>query len=485
MSESAIPVHTVVAPQPLRLAWQRRVQYALIVTDAAAIAIAITVAQFGRFGTESLHSSAPHSTQYRALALIVAVAWLLALWATRTRDRRILGVGLIEYGRVANATFITFGLLAILAYLAQLTIARGYLAIALPLGLLLLLSGRWYWRSRVQAMRRGGRCLTGAVVVGGAAEVERAVGELGGQLRAGYKAIAVVLTDDGELSGAASALPRVELDDLVDTVRRTRTRAVMVAGGLPGGNEQLRELGWAFEDSGVELILVSRLIEVAGPRMHWRPVEGLPMVHVDLPRFSGFNYSIKRAFDVVAGGLALLVASPVMLVVALAVKADGGPVLFRQRRVGMRGGHFAMLKFRSMVVDAEARRDELMHLNEGAGLLFKLRDDPRVTRVGRVIRRLSLDELPQLFNVLRGDMSLVGPRPPLPAEVDRYEGRVNRRLLIKPGITGLWQVSGRSGLSWEESVKLDLWYVENWSLTNDLMILLRTARTVVAHEGAY
>jgi exopolysaccharide biosynthesis polyprenyl glycosylphosphotransferase len=219
--------------------------------------------------------------------------------------------------------------------------------------------------------------------------------------------------------------------------------------------------------------------------MHWRPVEGLPMVHVDLPRFSGFNYSIKRAFDVVAGGLALLVASPVMLVVALAVKADGGPVLFRQRRVGMRGGHFAMLKFRSMVVDAEARRDELMHLNEGAGLLFKLRDDPRVTRVGRVIRRLSLDELPQLFNVLRGDMSLVGPRPPLPAEVDRYEGRVNRRLLIKPGITGLWQVSGRSGLSWEESVKLDLWYVENWSLTNDLMILLRTARTVVAHEGAY
>ncbi|WP_162940168.1 sugar transferase [Gryllotalpicola protaetiae] len=485
MSESAMPVHTAVVFQPLHLAWQRRVQYALIATDAAAIAIAVTVAQLGRFGTVGLSGTDPRSIEFRGLALIVALAWLLGLWATRSRDRRILGVGLVEYGRVANATFITFGLLAMLAYLAQLTIARGYLAIALPLGLALLLAGRLFWRGRVHAMRRVGRCLTGAVVVGGTAEVERAVGELGGKLRAGYKAIAVVLTDDGEPTGQASALPRVGLDELVETVHRTRTRAVMIAGGLPGGNEQIREIGWAFEDSGVELILVSRLIEVAGPRMHWRPVEGLPMVHVDLPRFSGFNYSVKRAFDIVVGTVALLVAAPVMIVVALAVKTDGGPVLFRQQRVGMRGGRFAMLKFRSMVVDAEARLAELVSRNEGAGLLFKLKEDPRVTRVGRVIRRLSLDELPQLFNVLRGEMSLVGPRPPLPAEVMRYEGRVNRRLLIKPGVTGLWQVSGRSGLSWEESVKLDLWYVENWSLTNDLMILLRTARTVFAHEGAY
>ncbi|GAA4163108.1 sugar transferase [Gryllotalpicola daejeonensis] len=485
MSESAVPVRLAVAPQPLRLAWQRRVQLALVATDAAAIVVAIAVAQLGRFGTAGLRGTAPHSIEYRGLALIVALAWLLGLWATRSRDRRILGVGLTEYGRVANATFFTFGLLAILAYLAQLTIARGYLAIALPLGLALLLAGRLYWRGRVHAMRRAGRCLTGAIVVGGGAEVERAVAELRGQLRAGYKAIAVALTDDREPNGPASALPRVQLDELVDTVRSSRTRAVMIAGGLPGGNEQIRELGWAFEDSGVELILVSRLIEVAGPRMHWRPVEGLPMVHVDLPRFSGFNYTVKRAFDIVVGAVGLIVASPLMLVVALAVMSDGGPVLFRQQRVGMRGGRFAMLKFRSMVVDAEARLPELTQRNEGAGPLFKMRDDPRVTRVGRVIRRLSLDELPQLLNVLRGEMSLVGPRPPLPREVDHYEGRANRRLLIKPGITGPWQVSGRSELSWEESVKLDLWYVENWSLTNDMMILLRTARTVLTHEGAY
>ena len=210
------------------------------------------------------------------------------------------------------------------------------------------------------------------------------------------------------------------------------------------------------------------------------------MVHVDLPQYSGFNHAVKRSFDVALAAVALLLLSPLMAAIAIGVRLSGdGPVLFRQERVGAHGTRFTMLKFRSMVTDAEARLLDLQDRNEGSGVLFKLKDDPRVTPFGRALRRYSLDELPQLWNVLAGSMSLVGPRPPLPNEVERYEEDVNRRLLTKPGITGLWQVSGRSNLSWEESVKIDLYYVENWSITGDLVILLKTVRAVVGSRGAY
>jgi exopolysaccharide biosynthesis polyprenyl glycosylphosphotransferase len=261
---------------------------------------------------------------------------------------------------------------------------------------------------------------------------------------------------------------------------------VIVAGDLPGGSATIRRLGWELENSNTELILVSRLTDVAGPRIHLRPISGLPMVHVDLPQYSGFAHAVKRVFDVLVAGLLLLVLSPLIAAIAMGVRLTSpGPVLFRQERVGAHGGRFAMLKFRSMVTDAEARLAELHDLDEGNGVLFKMKHDPRVTPFGLVLRRYSLDELPQLWNVLVGDMSLVGPRPPLPSEVDRYEADVNRRLLTKPGITGLWQVSGRSDLSWDESVKIDLYYVENWSITGDLVILLKTARAVLASSGAY
>jgi exopolysaccharide biosynthesis polyprenyl glycosylphosphotransferase len=194
----------------------------------------------------------------------------------------------------------------------------------------------------------------------------------------------------------------------------------------------------------------------------------------------------KRLFDVLASTLLIIVSSPLMAVVAILVKVESsGPVLFKQERVGMEGKHFPMLKFRSMVLDAEQHLTDLAHHNEGSGLLFKMKNDPRVTRVGKLLRKFSLDELPQLFNVFAGSMSLVGPRPPLPSEVAAYEQDVRRRLLVKPGLTGLWQVSGRSNLSWQDSVRLDLYYVENWSLAGDLMILLRTFRAVFRGAGAY
>jgi exopolysaccharide biosynthesis polyprenyl glycosylphosphotransferase len=248
----------------------------------------------------------------------------------------------------------------------------------------------------------------------------------------------------------------------------------------------MRELGWELEAKSTNLIVAPALTDVAGPRIHARPVAGLPLIQVDYPEFEGRKYAAKRAFDLVVSFLALVVLSPVFLVIAILVRSDSpGPAFYLQERVGLNGKRFRMLKFRSMVVDAETQLPGLLDRTDGNGMLFKLRSDPRVTRVGSALRKHSLDELPQLVNVLLGDMSLVGPRPPLASEVERYDAWAHRRLLVRPGITGLWQTQGRSDLSWEDSVRLDLYYVENWSLTGDIIILYRTVRSVAVAEGAY
>ena len=248
----------------------------------------------------------------------------------------------------------------------------------------------------------------------------------------------------------------------------------------------MREIGWELETTSTNLIVAPALTDVAGPRIHARPVAGLPLIQVDYPEFEGRKYAAKRAFDLIVSFLALVVLSPLLIVIAIMVRRDSpGPALFHQERVGLNGKRFSMLKYRSMVVDAESQLPSLLDNTDGNGVLFKLRSDPRVTRIGAALRRHSLDELPQLLNVLRGDMSLVGPRPPLASEVERYDEWARRRLLVRPGLTGLWQTQGRSDLSWEDSVRLDLYYVENWSLTGDIIILYRTVRSVARAEGAY
>ena len=261
---------------------------------------------------------------------------------------------------------------------------------------------------------------------------------------------------------------------------------MIVAGQFGGGSQTIRQLSWDLEGTATELVLTSRLADVAGPRIHFRPVEGLPLLHVEIPTFDGWRHVLKRTFDIVFAGTALVLFAPVLLIIAIFIRLDdGGPVFFRQTRCGRDGGTFEMIKFRSMVKAAEQDLAGLLDRDEGAGVLFKMRNDPRVTHVGRVLREHSLDELPQFWNIFVGDMSVVGPRPPLVCEVEAYEGNVRRRLMIKPGLTGLWQISGRSDLSWEESVRLDLYYVENWSLTGDLMIVWRTAKTLITAKGAY
>ncbi|MEO6827658.1 MAG: sugar transferase [Microbacteriaceae bacterium] len=482
------PVALDVARQPHELRWATRLTWSITVTDCVLVVFVVSIAHLLRFGLSGPEFNTPQSLLTNSFAGVgIATLWMIALAGGKTRDRRIIGIGLGEYQRVANATFLTFGIVAVIAFLAKLDVARGYLLVALPLGLALLLAGRLVWRQILQSLRRAGRCLTGAIVVGPREDVNATVDRLRHTLQAGYRPIGVVLTDAGdEAPDETGSLPHVSLDNLVDIAKRTHTHAVIITGNLPHGREQIRDISWSLENSKSELILVSSLTDVSGPRIHLRPVGGLPMVHVDLPQYTGLNHAVKRLVDLTLVTVLMILLAPIFVAVVLGIRAEGdGPVLFRQERVGVNGTRFTMYKFRSMVTNAESRLAELREKDEGNGIQFKIRNDPRVTSFGRFIRRYSIDEFPQLWNVFVGDMSLVGPRPPLPAEVEHYLGRVNRRLLIKPGITGLWQVNGRSDLSWEESVKLDLYYVENWSVTGDLLILLRTLKAVFRHDGAY
>jgi exopolysaccharide biosynthesis polyprenyl glycosylphosphotransferase len=278
-----------------------------------------------------------------------------------------------------------------------------------------------------------------------------------------------------------------DLSTITSAVRTTNATSVAVTASGEVTGRALRRLSWELEGTGVDILVAPALTDIAGPRIHIRPVAGLPLLHVEEPELSGGRRLLKGLFDRSVALAAILLLLPVLVTLGLAVRlSSSGPTVFRQTRVGRGGRQFTILKFRSMYTDAEAKLETLLMQNERAeGLLFKIRKDPRVTPVGRFLRRYSLDELPQLFNVLRGDMSLVGPRPPLPSEVERYESEVHRRLLVKPGLTGLWQVSGRSDLTWEESVRLDLEYVENWSLALDAMILWKTLFAVVRASGAY
>jgi len=277
-----------------------------------------------------------------------------------------------------------------------------------------------------------------------------------------------------------------DLDDAATVVRNLNAGTVAVLSCPEMDGVKLRTLAWELEKTGTDLCVAPALLDVAGPRTTVRPTAGLTLLHVDHPQLSGPRQVVKDLFDRTAAALALLALSPVLTAVVVAIRlSDHGPALFRQTRVGKGGETFTIYKFRTMVVDAEARLAAIRENNDSDGVLFKMRRDPRITALGARLRKWSVDELPQLFNVLRGEMSLVGPRPALPLETAEYADHVRRRLVVKPGLTGMWQVSGRSDLSWDESVRLDLRYVENWSFALDLQILWKTISVIFRGAGAY
>jgi exopolysaccharide biosynthesis polyprenyl glycosylphosphotransferase len=354
-------------------------------------------------------------------------------------------------------------------------------------GIPMLLGERYAARKVLHAVRNRGHLMHRVVAVGGPSGIREVVDVLIREGYVGYEVVGACVPADVPLS--AESLPVQHLgavDELRVICDQLGADTVLVTRGAFASSTELRRIAWQLEGSDIELVVVPSLTDVAGPRIHMRPVAGLPLLHVEQPQAGQAGGFPKRIFDVVLASLALLALSPLMLVVALLIKLqDGGPVFFRQPRVGRDGHEFGMVKFRSMLAGADMMVTDLMHLNDTDGLLFKVKDDPRITRVGSVLRKFSIDELPQLFNVLRGEMSLVGPRPPLPREVAAYETDVHRRLLVRPGMTGLWQVSGRSELSWSEAVRLDLYYVDNWSMTTDLVIMAKTVKAVFASHGAY
>jgi exopolysaccharide biosynthesis polyprenyl glycosylphosphotransferase len=373
-------------------------------------------------------------------------------------------------------------------------LARGFVLVALPATLVLGLWARYVARKLLHRVRRHGSALSRVVVIGTPAQAVELARATMRDSHAGLRVVGACLTnaypDDAAMAQlrALGIVALGQLDDVVDVVSRLGADTVAVTGSAELGPAKLRWISWQLEGTGVDLIVSPGLIEVAGTRLHVRPLLSmLPLLLVEAPRFSGFHRLLKSGFDRCASALALVVLAPLFVMITVSIRLTScGPAFFRQTRVGRDGTTFVMIKFRSMFVDAEDRLEEMSALNDVPdGPLFKVRNDPRITPIGRVLRRFSIDELPQLLNVLRGSMSLVGPRPPLPREVASYDDDVRRRLLVKPGVTGLWQVSGRSDLSWEESVGLDLRYVENWSLTADIFILWKTARVVFRGNGAY
>jgi exopolysaccharide biosynthesis polyprenyl glycosylphosphotransferase len=469
--------------------WARKYRVRLQLSDTLIVALVVLATLAISLPWNSLEFAQAAVLGTAIVPALVATAWLVALGAYHTRDARVLGLGAREYKLVVNASALAFGMLAILFLVLRVDFAAAYFLLALPVGLGALVLDRWLWRKWLLHQREFGHYLARAIVVGHRDDVEYVITQIAANTGAVYRVVGAAVDDapGPQLTVGEQRIPVVaEPDGVAAAAASVSADAVIVAGQPDEGGEFVRQLGWDLEATPAELVLSSRLTDVAGPRIHFRPVDGLPLIHVETPTFEGGKHVLKRSVDVVLSAIALIVLLPFMLVIGLIVRIDSpGPALFRQRRCGRNGDTFEMLKFRSMVETAEDDLAGLLDRNEGDGLLFKLRNDPRVTRVGRWLRKYSLDELPQLWNVLVGDMSIVGPRPPLVTEVAEYEGSVTRRLFIKPGMTGLWQISGRSDLSWEESVRLDLYYVENWSLTGDLMIMWRTAKAVVNPKGAY
>lgn len=461
--------------------WSNRYVGRLIGCDALLAAIAVVAVA----AVPNLISFSPGKMY--VLVLVMAIGWPITVALSRGYDRTRIGVGGDEMRAVLRSVILAIALGAVPSAITERPGLLALCVTAPPVAGLFSLLIRLGSRRHLHFRQRRGHNVRRVIVVGSAyaaADLQSVLSQDGNFGMSVIGACVPVSDLDSAMDAGLTVLG--DLDQVRELVESHQADAIAVAGGHATRHNYLRELSWTLEGSDVELLVHPGLMEVAGPRMHIRPYVGLPLLHVEQPHFTGWRRLLKRATDVVLTGLGVVVISPVLALIALAIKLeDGGPVIFRQTRVGLDGSTFVMLKFRSMHLDAESRLAELRAQNPHIGVMFKMQRDPRITRVGRLLRAFSLDELPQLFNVLTGSMSLVGPRPPLQSEVDDYENHARRRLLVTPGLTGLWQVSGRSLLSWEETVRLDLRYVENWTLTFDLLIIWKTLFAVAARRGAF
>lgn len=468
--------------------WERSYVKLLVGVDALAVLVASLLAQQLRFGSgEASLSVRQVVVPYLLVVVAMVPVWLSVLATGGCYQARVVGVGPEEYRRVINAAVRFLAVVAVVLFVGGIDLARGYVGALIPLALAMTLVGRYGASRWLHRLRAQGRAMHRVLVVGNGGSATGLARHFQRAPYAGFQVVGACVRDAEALHPGGVEIPVYgDPDDVVDALLACQADVLAFDGSSALGKGQLQSLAWQLEGTGIDLIVAPAVTDVAGPRVATRPVAGLPLLHVEEPTLEGPARVLKATFERTAAALALLLLSPVLVIIAVAVKATTpGPVLFRQERVGLNGRTFRLAKFRTM---GERAEEELIHLadrNEHDGPLFKLREDPRRTRLGRWLRRWSLDELPQLWQVLLGHMALVGPRPPLPSEVERYEDHVHRRLLVKPGLTGLWQVSGRADLPWEEAVRLDLYYVDNWSISMDIAIIWKTLAAIVRGDGAY
>ncbi len=451
----------------------------LLITDAGLLAVAMIVGLLisARASTWAID---PLLAVY-AMPPVITLLWLGTLVIRGAYDQRIIGLGTEEFKRVLSATVVTFSVVAGVSYLFRADISRAYAFVSLPLGLVLIVIGRMSWRGWLYRRRAVGVYMHRTVLVGSGPAADELDARLTRDYFAGYLVVDRVAATNEPGGGTPSWLDQL---DAIIAAKGVEAVAVTPSDSLSA--DAIRQLAWRLEGRSIDLLIAPGLMDVAGPRLSVRPAAGVPLLQLDEASLSRPQAFAKRALDLVGGLAFILILWPVMLGCAVAVKATSkGPALFRQPRIGRAGRAFTMLKIRTMVDHADEQVRDLRASNGQDQPMFKVEGDPRVTRVGRFLRRWSLDELPQLFNVVGGSMSLVGPRPHPVDDVDRYEIEAYHRLALKPGLTGLWQVQGRSTLTWSEALQLDLYYVETWSLAGDLVLLARTVRAVIQGRGAF
>jgi exopolysaccharide biosynthesis polyprenyl glycosylphosphotransferase len=429
---------------------------------------------------------------YQFALILFSIAWLIFLSLLQTRGKKLIGAGAKEYGAVAQASLFTFALSIFALYLFNASFSRQILFSYFFVGTIGLVITRWLWRRRLNRLRRDFGWKDNVILVGELSTVEELGSELESRYQTGLSPAGVCLTDKHLslptlLSFGEKKVPVFgNLKSVRNALDATGSSSVIITDRSNVGPAEIKDISWSLDPDRHELILAQGIVDVSGPRIHTRPLAGLPFMYVEVPNFQGAKRVTKRLIDLVGSSIGIVLLLVPGLFIAAAIKLNGkGPVFFVQERVGRNNSHFKMYKFRSMNPDAESQKDKIVSSSDTTSPLFKLADDPRITPIGKFLRKWSIDELPQLLNVFIGNMSLVGPRPPLQSEVDQYEDHVNRKFMVKPGITGLWQVSGRSNLSWEDSVRLDLYYVENWSITTDIIIMFRTIISVIKRDGAY
>jgi exopolysaccharide biosynthesis polyprenyl glycosylphosphotransferase len=414
---------------------------------------------------------------------LIGVLWLLLLLVRGSYNRRVIGVGSEEVRLALSATLILFAIVAGTSYLIRADISRAYAFVALPLGLLLIAISRFSWRQWLYRKRREGQFLSRILVIGSERTAPLLAEKLDQESFAGYHVVALMNLPVDSLSTSRNL--EEWLTAVVDAIDEQGASAVAIDPGDDASYDVIRQLSWRLEGRNIDLLISPGSLDIAGPRLSVRPAAGLPLLHLDEVSLSRSQRAIKRMLDVTGSLIGIVLLSPVMIGCALAVRfTSHGPVVYRQMRVGRGGEIFSMFKFRTMRDRAELEIESLRDQHDLDEPMFKLINDPRVTRVGGFLRRWSLDELPQLFNVLGGSMSLVGPRPHPLDDVDRYQSEAFRRLALKPGMTGIWQVEGRSNLTWDQALQMDLHYVEKWSLESDIYLLAKTTKAVISKSGA-